>query len=222
MSDVAGPIRIDDLADPVLTPMQKMAREAVAKLTIDLSGKSILDEARSQTGLSDFGEDDFRERLGVWLAAVEEDEGLAPVGRIAVRRDIVRYAANPAAVRGPLEASSGDPRGRDPRAHHHRGIAALGDHASAQPHRGRLASALAALLGEPRAGPGSQRVAWRRRRRPPAGPLPRGLCAADRDDAAAAQHARHGAGARPRGDRAPGARLLLLRARVDRHGAPLA
>jgi hypothetical protein len=95
MSEARTTVRIDDLADPVLTPFQKMALDAVAKAPpVDLSEESILAEARERTGLSDFGDDDFRERLRVWLTAVEEDAEMGPVGRIGVRRDIVRYAAN--------------------------------------------------------------------------------------------------------------------------------
>lgn len=94
MSEAATTIRIDDLADPILTPMQKSAKEAVSKLDIDLSAQGILDEASKQTGLSDFGAEDFRDRLRVWLRSVEEDADLAPIGQIGVRRDIVRYAAN--------------------------------------------------------------------------------------------------------------------------------
>ena len=94
MSQEGEGIRIDDLANPVLTPLQKMAREAMAQVEVDLSEEGVLEEARTQTGLSDFGDDDFRERLCVWLEAVAEDDGMASVGRFAVRRDIVRYAVN--------------------------------------------------------------------------------------------------------------------------------
>ncbi|MCH2184452.1 sulfotransferase [Myxococcota bacterium] len=94
MSQAGKTLRIEDLSNPILTPMQKMAREAMSQVEVDLSEEGILMEARDQTGLENFGNDDFRERLRVWLQSVSEDEGLAPVGRYGVRRDIVRYAAN--------------------------------------------------------------------------------------------------------------------------------
>lgn len=94
MSGSPKPLRIDDLAAPVLTPLQSAAMKAVAGIEVDLSERSVLDEARAQTGLSDFGADDFRERLQVWLQALAEDADLGPIGRIGGRRDIVRYAAN--------------------------------------------------------------------------------------------------------------------------------
>lgn len=94
MSGSPKPLRIDDLAAPVLTPLQSAAMKAVAGIEVDLSERSVLDEARAQTGLSDFGADDFRERLQIWLQALAEDADLGPIGRIGGRRDIVRYAAN--------------------------------------------------------------------------------------------------------------------------------
>ena len=94
MSGSPKPLRIDDLAAPVLTPLQSAAMKAVAGIEVDLSERSVLDEARAQTGLSDFGADDFRERLQVWLQALAEDADLGPIGRIGGRRDIVRYASN--------------------------------------------------------------------------------------------------------------------------------
>jgi hypothetical protein len=91
---MAEDIRIDDLAHPELTPVQKMALEAAQGMPVEFSEDAILGAAREATGLSDFGADDFRERLAVWLQAVEEDTELGAVGRIGVFRDIVRYATN--------------------------------------------------------------------------------------------------------------------------------
>ena len=90
----AAPIRIDDLANPKLSPLQQTVMEAAAKLPVSFTEEAVLGAAMERTGLSDFGPDDFRERLGVWLAALEEDSELGPVGRIAAHRDCVRYAAN--------------------------------------------------------------------------------------------------------------------------------
>jgi len=94
MSDRAPDIRIDDLADPQLTDLQQTVKDAAEKIPVEFSEEAILAAAREQTGLDDFGADDFRERLGVWLQALREDEGMAGVGRVANHRDIVRYAAN--------------------------------------------------------------------------------------------------------------------------------
>ncbi len=89
---MADDIRIEDLANPQLSDFQKMAVEAVKDVQVEFSEEAVLEAARESTGLSDFGPDDFRDRLAVWLQAVEEDEELATIGRIGVFRDITRYA----------------------------------------------------------------------------------------------------------------------------------
>ena len=67
MSSAAEEIRISDLAEPVLTPIQQGAREGAEKFPVDLSEEAILGEAADRTGLSDFGPQDFRARLAVQL-----------------------------------------------------------------------------------------------------------------------------------------------------------
>ncbi len=85
-------IRIDDLANPVLTRLQRAAREGAEQIPVDLSVEGILDQAAQQTGLTDFGPDDFRERLGVWLQSIGEDHNLSAVGRVGAFRECLRYA----------------------------------------------------------------------------------------------------------------------------------
>ena len=87
-------IRIADLAKPELSPLQQTVVEAAGKMPGTFSEAAVLGEAQQRTGLSDFGADDFRERLGVWLQALDEDRELGAVGRIGAFRDCVRYAAN--------------------------------------------------------------------------------------------------------------------------------
>lgn len=93
MSDPSPEIHIDDLAEPVLTPLQKAAREAADKMEVDFSVDAVLSAAREQTGLDDFGPDDFLERLQIWVESIDADETLSGVGRIGAHRDCVRYAA---------------------------------------------------------------------------------------------------------------------------------
>jgi len=87
-------IRIEDLASPELTPIQKSVVEAAGRMPVEFTEEAVLRAAREATGLSDFGADDFRVRLAIWLQAVDEDEELGAVGRIGVFRDITRYATN--------------------------------------------------------------------------------------------------------------------------------
>ncbi|MGB5313409.1 MAG: hypothetical protein WBN38_15175, partial [Polyangiales bacterium] len=94
MTDRPGDIRIDDLGAPVLTPMQQMVTEGFAGADVRFTEEAVLQEARKRTGLSDFGSDDFRERLSVWCQAVDEDAELGPMGQVRFFGDMVRYAAN--------------------------------------------------------------------------------------------------------------------------------
>ena len=87
-------VRITDLANPELTGMQQAAIAAAARIPVTLSEAAVLEAARRQTGLDDFGADDFHARLRVWLAAADEDATLGPLGRLAVYGNCVRYLVN--------------------------------------------------------------------------------------------------------------------------------
>ena len=75
----APDIRITDLANPVLSDLERQAQESAQP--VELSEDAVLQAAMDETGLSDFGADDFRERLHVWLQGLNEDTGLGPLGR---------------------------------------------------------------------------------------------------------------------------------------------
>ena len=94
MSERPQDIHIEDLAAPVLTPMQKMMLEGMAGAEVAFTVDAVLDDARERTGLSDFGPEDFVERLQVWCQSTDEDSGLGPMGRMRFYNDMVRYAAN--------------------------------------------------------------------------------------------------------------------------------
>mgnify|MGYP000560005187 CR=1 FL=1 len=94
MTDGPNEIRIDDLKAPVLTPMQKMVIDGFAGVEVEFTEDAVLGEAKERTGLSDFGPDDFRERLAVWCRAADEDANLGPMGQVRLFGDMVRYAAN--------------------------------------------------------------------------------------------------------------------------------
>jgi len=94
MTQPASDIRIGDLAAPELTPMQRAAVDHTAGIRVDFEEEAVLRAAREKTRLDDFGADDFRERLRVWLQSADEDADLGSVGRLAFFNDCVRYAAN--------------------------------------------------------------------------------------------------------------------------------
>lgn len=88
---MAEAVRIDDLAQPVLTPMIEGAIAATPP--VSYSAQGVLDAARVATGLSDFGAMDFVERLEVWLQSFDEDKGLNALGRANLLADCVRQAS---------------------------------------------------------------------------------------------------------------------------------
>jgi Sulfotransferase family len=90
-------IEIDDLAAPRLPDFVRVMNalapdEARRRVPLDEAG--LFEEARRQTGLSDFGDDDFREGLRVLLDALEGEADLTLLGRTSARGQIVRLLAN--------------------------------------------------------------------------------------------------------------------------------
>lgn len=89
-------IRIEDLANPVLTEAQKGAvaygEQQAEQGTFNFSVEGILTAASERTGLDDFGPDDFRERLALWVSEPSEDPERRPLGHMTTHNDLVRYA----------------------------------------------------------------------------------------------------------------------------------
>lgn len=101
MNDVTAgarpaPVRLTDLADPQFSPE---VRETLATLEpladqVDLRPEPLMEQARAETGLEDFGPDDFRERLDVYTRALREEAGLSPLGRVNLAGQIVKLLKN--------------------------------------------------------------------------------------------------------------------------------
>ncbi len=87
-------IRIDDLANPELSDLQRMGLEWGEARATDLSVDAVCAAASDRTGLDDFGSDDFRSRLGAQLGEMNDDDERTGLGRILMFNDCVRYAAN--------------------------------------------------------------------------------------------------------------------------------
>jgi hypothetical protein len=87
-------IRIADLANPVLSDAQRAQLALAERHPVVFSEPVLLEAARRQTGLSDFGSPDFRERLRVQLRSIEEDRELGALGRLGVFSNLVRYLGN--------------------------------------------------------------------------------------------------------------------------------
>jgi hypothetical protein len=60
----------------------------------ELLADDVMNEACEQTGLDDFGADDFREGLGVLCASIEGEAQLSDLGEVAVRGTIVASLSN--------------------------------------------------------------------------------------------------------------------------------
>ena len=61
---------------------------------IQLDEAGLLEAARHQTGLSDFGPDDFRGPLALFLESLEQEAHLTLMGRILARRDVLVLLCN--------------------------------------------------------------------------------------------------------------------------------
>ncbi len=95
-------IRITDLREPRLTEVQRLALEYGERNAVELSEHAVLDAAVERTGLDDFGPDDFRARLRMWLEEVDGDPERSGLGRLTLFRDCVRYASNRLRIRDVL------------------------------------------------------------------------------------------------------------------------
>jgi Sulfotransferase family len=79
MTDAAtGLVHLDDLAEPRFSPEAEQIRDMMSALAADcpLDSDALHARAIADTGLDDFGLDDYRERLDVYLAALHDMEGM--------------------------------------------------------------------------------------------------------------------------------------------------
>jgi hypothetical protein len=74
--------------------VQTLNREGACldiKSVVPLDEKSLIGHAKANTGLSDFGSDDWYEPFKVFIKSLEEEAELTLVGRILTRTDILQY-----------------------------------------------------------------------------------------------------------------------------------
>lgn len=71
-------VRLDDLAEPRFSPEAQQLREMMSALAADcpLDADALHARAIADTGLDDFGPDDYRERLDVYLAALRDIDAM--------------------------------------------------------------------------------------------------------------------------------------------------
>ena len=87
-------LSIDDLAHPSLTDLQQAAIEYTSSNPVRFDRDTMMSTAIQKTGLDHWGSLDFIQRLDLQIAAVEQDTGLNPLGRLSIYNDMVRYLAN--------------------------------------------------------------------------------------------------------------------------------
>jgi Sulfotransferase family len=93
---MATGIRIDDLAEPRFTPEVAEILGAMAAMGADcpLDADGLRLQACAETGLADFGDRDYEERLDVLLAALREAPGLTDAGRLSFHSQVLQLLKN--------------------------------------------------------------------------------------------------------------------------------
>ena len=87
-------IEITDLLNPVLSDAVKGGLAYAAANPIDLSVETILGKATNDTGLTDFGPDDFRPRLARLVDEWNGDTRMTALNRMILFDVASRHAAN--------------------------------------------------------------------------------------------------------------------------------
>jgi hypothetical protein len=89
-------VRIDDLVEPRFSAPIAATLAAVEPFAADLvlEPDPLCDQAVAETGLSDFGDESFRERLGVLTGALRTEAGLSPMGVVSSHGQLVKLLKN--------------------------------------------------------------------------------------------------------------------------------
>jgi hypothetical protein len=93
---MANDIRILDLANPEF-PQSFLEQAKLAAPMADalqLEADAVIEQAAKETGLSDFGEPGWRERLEVVLQSLREDAELSPIGKLSGFAQLVSFLKN--------------------------------------------------------------------------------------------------------------------------------
>jgi len=89
-------VHLDDLAEPRFSPEIEQIRDLMASLAPEcpLDAAALHAKATAETGLTDFGPGDYRERLDVYLAALNEIDGLHGPGIVNFHAQLVQSLKN--------------------------------------------------------------------------------------------------------------------------------
>lgn len=91
-----APVQLDDLSEPRFSPEVEPILEMMGAMASDcpLDADVLHAKARTETGLDDFGDDDYRERLDVYLAALQEIPGIQPAGVVNFHSQLLQFLKN--------------------------------------------------------------------------------------------------------------------------------
>lgn len=91
-----APIRFDDLSNPVYPPAAQPIRDGLATYgsNLALAPDALLTAATERTGLDDFGDPAFRERLDVLCTALRDEAGLSDTGLAIAFEQLVGNLVN--------------------------------------------------------------------------------------------------------------------------------
>jgi hypothetical protein len=89
-------VHLDDLAEPRFSPEAEPIRQMMSGMAADcpLDADVMHAKAATETGLDDFGADDYRERLDVYLASLQEIPGMHGAGIVNFHAQIVQWLKN--------------------------------------------------------------------------------------------------------------------------------
>jgi hypothetical protein len=92
----AAVVHLDDLAAPRFSQEAEPIRQMMASMAPDcpLDADVLHARAAAETGLDDFGADDYRERLNVYLAALQEIPGLHDAGVVNFHAQLLQLLKN--------------------------------------------------------------------------------------------------------------------------------
>ena len=89
-------IRIHDLADPEFSEEQRQMIEGASAMAADISFTldGLMAAAREQSGLEDFGQDEYAEPLAALCKSIEESGWLSPMGRLGSWSQLTMFLVN--------------------------------------------------------------------------------------------------------------------------------
>jgi hypothetical protein len=89
-------VHLDDLAEPRFSTQVEQIRDLMAAMAQDcpLDAEALHAKAAAHTGLADFGPDDYRDRLDVYLTALHEIDGLHGPGIVNFHAQLLQWLKN--------------------------------------------------------------------------------------------------------------------------------